>query len=48
MHLSFKRSNLTLQWFFDADLGANLDGRKSTTSYTFKLGATTISWKYKL
>ena len=30
MHLSFKRSNLTLQGFSDADLGGDLDGRKST------------------
>jgi len=48
MHLSFKRSNLTLQGFSDADLGGDLDGRKSTTGYIFMLGGTTISWKYKL
>jgi len=48
MHLSFKRSNLTLQRFSDADLGGDLDGRKSTTGYIFTLGGTTISWKSKL
>ena len=48
MHLSFKRSNLTLQEFSDADLGGDLDGRKSTTGYIFTLGGTTISWKSKL
>jgi len=48
MHLSFKRSNLTLQGFSDADLGGDLDGRKSTTGYIFTLGDTAISWKSKL
>ena len=48
MHLSFKRSNLTLQGFSDADLGDDLDGRKSTTGYNFTLGGTAISWKSKL
>jgi len=48
MHLSFRRSNLTLQGFFDADLGGDLDSRKSTTGYIFTLGGTTISWKSKL
>jgi len=47
MHLSFRRSNLTLQGFSDADLGGDLDGRKSTTSYIFTLGGTTINWKSK-
>jgi len=40
MHLSFRRSNLNLQGFSDADLGGNLDGRKSTTGYIFTLGGT--------
>jgi len=31
-HLSFRISNPTLQWFFDADLGCDLDGRNSWTS----------------
>jgi len=48
MHLSFKRSNLTLQGFSDADLGGDLDGRKSTIGYIFTLGGTTINRKSKL
>ena len=48
MHLSFRRSNLTLQGFSNVDLGGDLDGRKSTTGYIFTLGGTTISWKSKL
>jgi len=36
MHLSFKKSNLTLQGFSDADLGGDLDGRKSTTGYILR------------
>ena len=31
MYLSFRRSDLTLHGFSDADLGGDLDGRKSTT-----------------
>jgi len=48
MHLSFRRSNLTLQGFFYVDLGGDLDGRKSTTGYIFTLGGTNISLKSKL
>ena len=48
MHLSFKRSNLTLQGFSDLDFGGNLDGRKNTIGYIFTLGGITISWKSKL
>jgi len=48
MHLSFRRSNLTLQGFSNANLGGHLDGRKSTTGYIFTIGGTTISWKSKL
>jgi len=43
MYLSFRKSNLTLQGFSDADLGGDLDGRKSTTGYIFTLGGTAIS-----
>ena len=35
MHLSFKRSNLTLQGFSDADLGGDWDGRKSVRPVEF-------------
>jgi len=46
MHLSFRRSNLTLQRFINAYLGGDLDGRKNTC-YIFTLGGTTFSWKSK-
>ena len=48
MRLSFRRSNLTLQGFSDADLGGDLDATKSTPGYIFTLGGTTINWKFKL
>ena len=35
MHFSFRRSNLTLQGFSDADLGGDLDGRKSVRPVEF-------------
>ena len=35
MHLSFRKSNLTLQGFSDADLGGDLDGRKSVRPVEF-------------
>jgi len=43
MHLSFRRSNFTLEGFSYANLRGDLDGRKSTTCYIFILGGTTIS-----
>jgi len=48
MHFSFKRSNITLQGFSDADLEGDLDRRKSTTGYIFMLDGKTINWKCKL
>ena len=48
MGLCFGKSSLTLQGFSDADLGGDLDGRKSTTGYIFTLGGTAVSWKSKL
>ena len=48
MHLAYRRSNLILQVFSDADLGGDLECRKSITGYIFTLGGTTISWKFKL
>ena len=49
MCLYFRRRNdLTLQGFSDADLGGDLDSRKSTTGYIFTLGGTAVSWKSKL
>ena len=48
MCLCFRRSDLTLQGFSDADLGGDSDTRKSTTGYIFTLGGTAVSWKSKL
>nr|KYP46555.1 Retrovirus-related Pol polyprotein from transposon TNT 1-94 [Cajanus cajan] len=48
INLLFKRGNFTLQGFSDADLGGDLDTRKSTTGYIFTLGRTAVSWKSKL
>lgn len=48
MCLCFRRNDLTLQGFSDADLGGDSDGGKSTTGYIFTLGGTAVSWKSKL
>jgi len=48
MCLCFRKSNLTLQGFSDADLGEDFDTKKSTTGYIFTLGGTAMSWKSKL
>lgn len=48
MCLCFRKSNLTLQGFSDADLGGDFDTKKSTTGYIFTLGGTAVSWKSKL
>ncbi len=48
LSLCFRRTNQDLQGFVDADMGGDLDGRKSTTGYVFTLGGTTVSWVSKL
>ena len=48
MCLCFRKDNLTLHGFSDADLGRDFDTKKSTTSYIFILGGTAVSWKSKL
>ena len=48
MCLCFRKGNLTLQGFSDADLGGDFDTKKSTTDYIFTLGGTAVSWKSKL
>ncbi|CAJ2648559.1 unnamed protein product [Trifolium pratense] len=48
MCLCFRKGNISLQGFSDADLGGDLDTRKSTTGYIFTLGGTAVSWKSKL
>ena len=48
MALCFKKSNIILQGFVDANLGGDLDNRKSTTGYVFTLGGTVVSWMSRL
>jgi len=48
MCLCFRKSNLTLQGFSDADLGGDFDTKKSTAGYTFTLGGIVVSWQSKL
>lgn len=46
--LCFKRSDLKLQGYVDADFAGEVDHRRSTTGYVFTLGATAISWVSQL
>lgn len=48
MALCFKKSNIILQGFTDANLGGDLDSRKSTTGYMFTFGGTAVSWMSRL
>ena len=48
MVLCFRKSNLGLQGYVDADMAGDVDGRKSTTGYAFTLGGTVVSWISKL
>ena len=42
--LCFSKSNVFLQGSCVANLGGDLDGRKSTTGYVFTLRGTAVSW----
>ena len=46
--LCFKKSDLGLQGYVDADMAGDVDGRKSTTRYVNTLGGTSIIWVSKL
>jgi hypothetical protein len=46
-HLCFNGHNLQLQGFTDADWQGDLDERKSTSGYIFKLAGGAISWRSK-
>ena len=46
--LCFSKSSVVLQGSCDANLGGDLDRRKSTTGYAFTLGGTTVSWMSRL
>ncbi|PON98661.1 hypothetical protein TorRG33x02_055610 [Trema orientale] len=48
MVLCFRKSNLGLQGYVDADMASDVDGRKSTTGYVFILGGTAVRWVSKL
>ena len=39
---------MTLQGFVDADLGGDVDSSKSTSSYIYTIGGTTVSWMSRL
>ncbi|CAA0813321.1 Uncharacterized mitochondrial protein AtMg00810 [Striga hermonthica] len=42
--LYFKKGDLKLQGYVDADFGGEVDHRRSTTGYVFTVGATAASW----
>jgi ATP-binding cassette subfamily B (MDR/TAP) protein 1 len=48
MALCFKKGSAGLEGFVDADLGGDLDNRKSTSGYVFTWGGTAVSWMSKL
>ena len=39
---------MTLQGFVDADLGGDVDSRKSTSGYIYTIGGTAVSWMSRL
>ena len=46
--LCFRKSDMGLEGYVDADNGGDVDSRKSTTGYVYTLGGTAISWVSKL
>ena len=46
--LCFGKGKVTLQGFMDADLGGDVDSRKSTSGYIYTIGGTAVSWMYRL
>ena len=48
MVLCFKRNCTTLQGYMDAEMGGDIDNRKSTTGYVYTLGGTAVSWVSQL
>ena len=45
--LLYSRNNTECVGFSDADWGGDLDDRKSTSGYMFKLGGAAVSWRSK-
>jgi len=48
MALCYKSNGTILQGFVDADLGGDVDSRKSTSGYVFTMGGTAVSWMSRL
>lgn len=48
LDLCFKKSDLGLQGYVDADMAGDIDGRKSTTEYVYSLGGMAVSWVSKV
>ena len=46
--LCYKKRDVILEGFSDADLGGCLDTRKSATGYIFTLGGKSVSWMSRL
>ena len=46
--LVFRKSELGLQGYVDADNGGDVDSRKSTSGYVYTFGGTAISWVSRL
>ena len=46
--LCFGGSNISLQWYVDADMAGDRDNRRSTTGYVFVVGGTTVSLVSKI
>lgn len=44
MTLCFRRTDIRLHGYVDADLAGDMDNRKSTTGYVYTLGGTAVSW----
>ncbi|CAA0842073.1 Uncharacterized mitochondrial protein AtMg00810 [Striga hermonthica] len=46
--LYFRKGDLKLQGYVDADFGGEVDHRRSTTGYVFTIGATVVSWMSRI
>src|SRR4029450_12534750 len=46
--LCFRKGDLRLQGFVDADFAGEVDHKRSTTGYIFTMGTTTVSWVSQL
>ena len=46
--LCYGGSDVVLRGYVDADMASDIDGKRSTTSYVFTVGDTTVTWISKL